>query len=48
MMKTQRFKPAHRLLHNGGRCYGRQWLCKSSREIGSSLYTGKVLWPVYF
>jgi len=47
MMKTQRFKPAQRLLHNGGGCYGRQWLCKSSRELRTAAYPARIFWPVY-
>ena len=47
-MKTKHFQKCHRMLHNGGRLYGRQWIVKSSRQLGSDAYaTQKVLWPVY-
>ena len=47
MMKTTRFKRNHRLLHNGARCYGRNWLAVSSRELGTTAYPARVFWPVY-
>lgn len=47
-MKTKSFRSEQRNMANGGRLYGRQWLCKCSSTLQfREIETHKVFWPVY-